>query len=164
MSPRRPSRAAGNGIGPLRGPMLLPEPRKVTGRLCAAVLGGQAPVVILGAFAARGLAGVTEPERAATYLWVGLGLGAACIVAAALTRTRLGILLGWLVQLLTLASAVAVPAMLIVTAIFGSLWVVALVQGRRMDDLTHAYVTRASASSDGAAGSADPPAGPPPRG
>ena len=144
--------------------MLLPEPRKVTGRLCAAVLGGQAPVVILGAFAAHGLADVTDPDRAATYLWVGLGLGAACVVAAALTRTRLGILLGWLVQLLTLASAVAVPAMLVVTAIFGSLWVVALVQGRKMDDLTHAYVTGGSASGDGGAGSADPAAGAPPRG
>lgn len=120
--------------------MWLPVPRAMTARLCTIVLAGQAPVVLFGAFGARAVAGVSEPERSATYLWVGLVLAVACLVAAALARLRWGIALGWLVQLATLVSAIWVPAMGAVAVIFGGLWLLALVQGRRMDDLTRSYL------------------------
>lgn len=120
--------------------MWLPVPRRMTARFCAIVLGGQAPVVLFGALGARAVAGVSDPERASIYLWVGLLLTVACVGAAALVRMRLGILLGWLVQLATLACAVWVPAMGLVALIFGGLWIAALVQGRKMDDLTHRYL------------------------
>lgn len=120
--------------------MWLPVPRQMTARFAAIVLGGQAPVVLFGAFGARAVIGVTDPDRAAIYLWVGVLLAVACVVAAATVRRRLGILLGWLVQLATLASALWVPAMGVVALIFGGLWIVALVQGRKMDDLTRAHL------------------------
>ncbi len=147
-APRR--RPRGSELGaPLTGHPMLPVPRKVTGRLTAIVLAGQAPVVLFGAFGARAIAGVREPERAATYLWVGLVLAVACVLAAALCRTRAGILLGWVVQVATLASAVIVPAMAVVALIFGALWITALVQGRRMDDLTRAYVDSQGGAAPG---------------
>lgn len=125
---------------PLEGHPLLPVPRRMTTRLCAIVLGGQVPIMVFAALAAWGVSRVTEPGRASIYLWVGLGLALACVVGAALCRTRLGILIGWVVQLATLASALVVPAMFFVALIFGGLWIVVLVQGRTMDDLTRRHL------------------------
>ena len=111
----------------------------MTRRLGAVVLCGQSPVLLFGAFAARGLIATSTPGLAATYLWVGLLLAAACLVAAALLRTPVGLGVGWLVQLATLACGVVVPTMILVGLLFTALWVTALVQGRRMDALTRAY-------------------------
>jgi len=133
--------SAASVAAPLSGHMLLPVPRKMTARLCAVVLAGQAPILLFAAFGARALLGVQDPERAGLFFGVGLTLALACVVVAGLVRMRLGILLGWVIQIATLLSALALPAMLAVTFIFGGLWVVALVQGRKLDDLTYAYVT-----------------------
>ena len=97
------------------------------------------------------MARVTDPDQASLYLWPGIGLAAACVVAAGVVRTRAGIAFGWLVQLATLASVIVVRPMLLVALIFGGLWVVALVQGRKMDDLTERY-----AAAQVAAGEASP--------
>jgi len=43
------------------------------------------------------------------------------------------VLLGWLVQLLTLATAVVLPAMAIVALIFAGLWWMCLAQGAKID-------------------------------
>ena len=59
-----------------------------------------------------------------------------CVLAAGLLRSRVGYLLGWLVQLLLVATAVWVPVMLFIGLAFAALWVVALVQGSRADALT----------------------------
>ena len=48
-------------------------------------------------------------------------------------RSPVGITLGWLVQVLTWASALLVPAMVGVAVVFTLLWVVLLVQGRKVD-------------------------------
>ena len=130
---------------------LFPAPRKMTRRLCAVVLGGQAPVLVFGVLGAWAMARVTDPDQASLYLWLGIGLAAACVVAAGVVRTRAGIAFGWLVQLATLASVIVVRPMLLVALIFGGLWVVALVQGRKMDDLTERY-----AAAQVAAGEASP--------
>ena len=50
-----------------------------------------------------------------------------------LMRRPFGITLGWVVQALTWASAVLVPAMLGVALVFTALWVLLLVQGTRVD-------------------------------
>lgn len=115
---------------------------RMTRRLAGIVLGFQAPVLVFGALMAWGLLGAQDAEHAGLYLWVGLGLAAACVVAAALLRRRAGMALGWLVQFATLATALFVRPMIVVGLIFGALWVVAVVQGRKMDDLTAAYVRR----------------------
>jgi len=40
---------------------------------------------------------------------------------------------GWVLQVVTFACALVVPAMLVVALVFGVLWLTALVQGRAMD-------------------------------
>jgi hypothetical protein len=50
-------------------------------------------------------------------------------------RRPYGITLGWLVQALTWASAVLVPAMLGVALVFTALWVLLLLQGSKIDRL-----------------------------
>jgi Protein of unknown function (DUF4233) len=58
------------------------------------------------------------------------------VVTAGLLRVRIGYSIGWSVQVLLLASAIWVPAMLFLGLGFGALWVTALVQGQKADDLT----------------------------
>lgn len=108
----------------------------MTTRLTALVLGSQAPVVLFAAVGARALADSSGNSAAGIHLLLGCALVGLCIVAAALTRRRAGILLGWVAQLATFAYALIVPMMVVVGLIFGGLWVVSIVQGRKMDRLT----------------------------
>lgn len=111
-------------------------PGILTRRLCGATLLAQAICVFFGALVAWGLAEVESDPRATTYLWGGIGLAVLCVVAAGALRGPAGVPLGWLAQLLTLASAIVLPAMLFVAVIFGGLWLLCLTQGRRMDKIT----------------------------
>lgn len=118
------------------------DPTAVKRRLAAIVLAFEAPVIGLGALAAWGIFGARGDAVATTYLWVGLGLAAVCVLAAGLLRRPVGFALGWLVQVATLLSAFLLPPMLLVGLVFGGLWAVAIVQGRKMDALTARYVQR----------------------
>jgi hypothetical protein len=69
---------------------------------------------------------------------VGSLLAVLCIVDAGMLRRPWGISAGWVLQVVTLACAVVVPAMLFVWLLFGALWLTALVQGRKMDEHTKA--------------------------
>ncbi len=113
-------------------------PGRMTTRLTAVVLGSQAPVVLFAAVGARAMAASVGSPAAGTHLLLGCGVVLLCIVAAALTRWRAGIMLGWVAQAATLAYALVVPMMVIVALIFGGLWVVSVVQGRKADELTAA--------------------------
>lgn len=107
---------------------------KFTWRMLATVLAGQSIVVFFGALVARATAATgADVERAGTYLAVGTGLAVLCIVAAGTMRRPWGITLGWVVQAATLLAALVVPMMGIVGVVFLALWVVSLVQGRRVD-------------------------------
>lgn len=111
-------------------------PGTLTRRLCATTLLAQAMSVFFGALVAWRLAQTTGDPRAAAYLWGGLALTALCVLAAGALRGRWGVRLGWLVQFLTLAAGVVLPAMLVVAGLFGFLWWLCLTQGIRMDALT----------------------------
>ena len=50
-------------------------------------------------------------------------------------RRPFGVTLGWIIQALTLLSALVVPAMLFVGILFLALWLLCMVQGKRVDDL-----------------------------
>ena len=103
---------------------------KFTFRMLATVLGGQSICILLGALVARAVAATDEAAGPGTaYLVVGFGLGVLCIVAAGLMRRPLGVTLGWVVQALTLLSALVVPMMLVVGLFFLALWVTCLVKG-----------------------------------
>ena len=106
---------------------------KFTWRMLATVLGGQGVVVFLGALVARGVGLAEGDDKAHAWLWVGIGLAVLCFLAAGAMRRPWGVTLGWLIQVLTFASAVVVPAMLGVGLIFTVLWVGSLVLCDRVE-------------------------------
>lgn len=122
---------------------------KFTFRLLAIALVGQAVILSFFALAARANAVAADrPDDGQTLLWVGLGLSVLALVAAASMRTAFGITLGWVVQLLTWVSGVIVPVMVAVGLVFTGLWVLLLVQGRKVDRLV--------AEREAAAGAEEP--------
>jgi hypothetical protein len=107
---------------------------KFTFRLLAVALFGQSIILSFFALVARGNAiAAGDPEGGDRLLWVGLGLAALSLVAAGLMRSPVGLTVGWLVQALTWASALLVTAMVGVALVFTALWVLLLVQGRKVD-------------------------------
>ena len=111
-------------------------PGTLTRRLCATTLLAQAMCTVFGALVAWQLGRAEQDPRASAYLVGGIVLAALCLVAAGALRSRVGIALGWAVQALTLASALVLPAMLVVAGLFGFLWWMCLTQGRRLDLIT----------------------------
>lgn len=104
-----------------------------TWRMLATVMAGEAVAVFFGALVARSLAEADEPGSGTPVLIAGSALAVACLAAAGLMRGRWGVSLGWVLQAMTLVSAVLVPMMVVVFLIFGGLWVFCLVQGDRID-------------------------------
>ncbi len=135
----------------MRGIVFYGTTGKFTWRMLATVLGGEALCIALGALVARGLAATDSTASPTAYLVVGFGLAALAVVAAGTLRRPWGITLGWLVQALTLLSALVVPLMLVVGIFFLTMWVTCLIQGARID----AEV----AQREAAAGEADTAAG-----
>lgn len=107
---------------------------KFTLRMLAVVLAGQAIAVFFGAQVARGLA-IAEgnPGLGQRWLWIGIGISLLAVLAAGLMRRGVGLPAGWLVQLLTWASVLVVPAMAFVGIIFTGLWVLCLRKGFEID-------------------------------
>lgn len=121
----------------------------LTRRLCGATLLAQSVSIFFGALVAWRLGQADGDERAQAYLVGGVVLAVLCVVAVGALRTRHGALLGWLVQALTLSSALVLPAMVIVAGIFGTLWFLCLRQGRRMDEVNAEREAEARALSEG---------------
>ena len=121
----------------------------LTRRLCGATLLAQALSVFFGALVAWRLAQAFNEGEAQAYLVGGVGLAVLCVVAVGALRTRHGVALGWLVQGLTLASALVLPAMVIVAGIFGTLWFLCLRHGRRMDEVNAEREAQARLLSEG---------------
>ena len=107
---------------------------KFTFRLLAMALFGQAVILSFFALAARGNAIADgRPADGQRLLWVGLGLALLALVAGGLMRRPFGVTVGWVVQALTWASALLVPAMVGVAVVFTALWVLLLLQGSKID-------------------------------
>lgn len=123
----------------------------MTRRLAAVTLVCLALGIFLGALVLRQLeVAAGDPQgRAQTYLYVGAGLAVLAVLASGLLRTRIGITLGWVLLALTLLSAVLLPAMAGIAAIFGALWVAALHYGRRMDDMTEQWLAESGGAEEG---------------
>jgi hypothetical protein len=86
-------------------------------------------VVILAALALLGLKGLPP----AVALGGGGGLVVLIAIGAALSTNRVGIAIGWLVQVVLLASfAVSIPVG-IVGVVFAAIWVYGMIVGRRID-------------------------------
>lgn len=129
---------------------------KFTFRLLAMALFGQAIILSFFALVARGNAIADDrPDDGQQLLWVGLGLALLALVASGMMRRPFGVTLGWLVQALTWASAVLVPAMIGVAVVFTALWVLLLLQGSKIDRI----VAQREADADSGAAAGATPAG-----
>lgn len=117
-------------------------PGKITRRLASIVLGGLAMTLFFGGLVARQLelthGGSTD--RANLLLVGACVLALLAVVAAGMLRRPWGLTLGWIVLGLTALSTVVLTAMGIVTVLFGALWVLALVQGPSMEEMTRAWI------------------------
>jgi hypothetical protein len=107
--------------------------RTLPQKLGAVVLGFEAIVVALGGLTIFGLRAL--PSGVAP--WWGIVGGAvvsiAMIATAGLIAKPWGIALGWILQVVVALSAFLVPAMGIVTLIFGGMWAYATIMGARLD-------------------------------
>lgn len=103
--------------------------RSLRESLGSIVLGFELVVVFLGSLVLFGLKALPA--------WIALGGGAAVIVlmiaAIGLLRNRVGVVLGWFVQLLVVAAGFLVPAFFIVGAIFTAMWTYCMVAASRLD-------------------------------
>lgn len=113
---------------------------RMTRRFAGIVVGSQTLVVFFGALVAYAIAKSQGNADHTAYLFVGIALALVCLVSAGNLRRPWGVTVGWVVQILTIASSVVVPMMLIVGVMFLALWILALAQGRKMDRLTRTYL------------------------
>lgn len=104
---------------------------KMTRRLCSVVLIFEGFVVLFGALVASRS---SDDIPSGTALAVGGGLALGCVLATGLLRSPAGIPVGWALQVLVLATAVVVPAMLFMGLLFGGLWIAALRIGRMVGE------------------------------
>jgi hypothetical protein len=115
------------------------------------VLGGELFVVLFAGLVARSLAAVPG----STILVVCLAVVVLCLAAmATMKRGNLGFVLGSVVQLALLASTAWIHLMSLVGIIFTVLWVVALMQGRRADEMRALAADSAQRQREAGAGSA----------
>jgi Protein of unknown function (DUF4233) len=63
----------------------------------------------------------------------GGGAAVLAIVSAALMRTPVGYVLGWLTQLAGIALGLLTPVMFAIGAMFAAIWVLTVILGRRLD-------------------------------
>ena len=108
------------------------------------MLGLQAVVLLLLGVA---LPTVTESLSPGAGIGIGLGLGALCVLAAGMMRRRVGVALGWGVQLISLAAGFVTPVMFALGAIFLALYGGAYFLGARID---RERAERTAAHSSGA--------------
>ncbi len=99
-----------------------------TRTLASTVLVFEALVVVFAALVAKDLSGLSQTQA----LLGGGVFAAALVVTTGLLRTGAGYVIGSLLQVALLATAVVVPAMAVVGVIFGGLWVAGLIIGRRV--------------------------------
>ncbi|KRE62454.1 DUF4233 domain-containing protein [Nostocoides sp. Soil756] len=120
---------------------------KLTFRLLAVALVGQAILLSFFALAARGVA-IGDGRDGGRLLWLGIGLSVLALVGSGLMRSPVGITVGWLVQVLTWVSGLVVPAMFGVAVVFTALWLLLLVQGLKADELVARHEAEVAAASD----------------
>jgi hypothetical protein len=103
--------------------------RSATESLLSIALGLEAALVFFMTMAALGLQRLPAP--------VALGGGAALMVvligATQLVRYRWGIGLGWVLQLVVLATGLVIPLMYVVGAGFVAIWIYCFITGIRLD-------------------------------
>jgi hypothetical protein len=103
--------------------------------MAAATLLLEAFVVFFAGLVAKDLSQLSP--GAALGLFSALAI--ACLITAGLLRSRAGYAVGWLVQVIVIASGFWVPVMFFLGGVFALLWYVALSQGARIERERAAY-------------------------
>lgn len=103
--------------------------RSVTELLTSVVLGFEAVVIFLAALVLFGLKSLPP----LTALVGGWSLALVMLVSVALLRYRWGIVLGWFLQAVVVASGFIQPAMFFVGICFVGAWTFATISGGRID-------------------------------
>lgn len=109
-----------------------PAPRSLRQSLGSIVLGFELIVVFLGALVVFGLNAVPGVPS-----WWALIGGGVMVVAMAVTigllRYRWGVVIGWVLQLLVVASGFFVAALFIVGILFTALWAYCMITATRLE-------------------------------
>ena len=93
--------------------------------------------VIVFGLAVPGMILVSEVPAAAAAGFAG-GAALLAVTAAALLRSQVGYVLGWIVQCAGLALGFLTPTMFVVGALFAAVWVMSFAMGKRLDSRTEA--------------------------
>ncbi|UFS60857.1 DUF4233 domain-containing protein [Subtercola endophyticus] len=146
-APDQGGRASGGRRGPRtpRTPrMRVRRQRSVQESLGSIVLGFQVIIVGLAALVAFGL------HKLPPLVALGGGAVATILLLATipLLRYRAGFVIGWVLQVALLATALLVPQMLIVAVLFGGMWAFCMIRGSRIDRDNKALAAARAAEDD----------------
>ena len=119
------------------------SPKRV---IAASVLVLEALVLLFAALVARNLPGIEVGDGVA--LGGGGVLALLCLVAAGLVGRRPGIAIGWVLQLVMIATGVVVPMMFGIGVLFTALWGFGIYTGVRVEH-ERAVVAAAMAAREG---------------
>ena len=98
--------------------------------MCAGMLGLQAVVLFLVGIA---LPVVSDSVTPGAGIAIGLGLAVVCVLAAGLMRSTAGLVLGWAVQVLSIALGFVVTVMFALGVIFLALFAGSYFLGDKID-------------------------------
>lgn len=101
--------------------------------LAQVVLGFESIIVFLGGLAIYGLNALPDGIPPWWGIVGGSVLAALMVITTGLTRSRVGILLGWLWQVVVVLGGLIVPALVLVGVIFGGMYAYATIKGRALD-------------------------------
>lgn len=117
-------------------------PRSTQRSLASIVLGFESVVMFLATLVAFGL---VKDVPGLAILTVGAVICVLLVATAGLViRWRWGVAVGWFLQVVILATAIAVPLMIIVGAMFVAMWVYCVIRGGRIDKERAEYLAQHS--------------------
>lgn len=107
--------------------------RTLTQSLGAIVLGFQSMIVVLCGLVIFGLRVLPDEIPDWWAIVAGVVVAGAMMLTTMVLQYRWGVWLGWFLQALVAASALLVPGIWLVVAIFGGMWAYAMIMGPRLE-------------------------------
>jgi len=123
------------------------RPRGLAQKLGSIILAFEAIVVGLAGLTVFGLKALGPGIEPWWGIVGGAVVGIAMLVAAGLMGSRAGIVMGWILQVIVLLSAILVPAIGLVAIVFGGMWTYAMIVGGRADRAVRATASAAPTSA-----------------
>jgi len=108
-------------------------PRTLVQKLAPMVLGFEAVVVLLVGFTLFGLKALPDGAEQWWAIVGAVAVALAMVAVAGMITKPWAIPVGWVLQVIVALSAFFVPAILLVTLVFGGMWAYATIMGARVD-------------------------------